>query len=251
MKRIIMNGCNGHMGRVITDIVAQDPDAEIVAGVDVVSSPFTPYPVYDDISKVVEEADVIIDFSTPKILTKLIDEAKRRGIALVLCTTGFTKEQVEEINLASKEVAIVRSANMSLGVNVLLRLVQEAAKKLYAEGFDIDIVEKHHHFKKDAPSGTALSIADAINEVLPEKLPYVFDRSDRSEPRPQGEIGISAVRGGTIVGDHEILFCGTDEVITIQHTAYSKAIFGKGAVVAAKYVSGREPGLYTMKDVIG
>ena len=155
-----------------------------------------------------------------------------------------------EIDEASKTTAIVRSANMSLGVNVLLRLVQEAAKKLAAEGFDIEIVEKHHHFKKDAPSGTALAIADAINEALPEALPYVYDRSGRSEPRPKSEIGISAVRGGTIVGEHEIMFCGTDEVITLSHMAYSKAIFGKGAVVAAKYVAGKGPGLYTMKDVI-
>ncbi|MBR5712817.1 MAG: 4-hydroxy-tetrahydrodipicolinate reductase [Lachnospiraceae bacterium] len=251
MTRIIMNGCSGHMGRVISEIVEQDANAEIVAGVDLVASPLATYPVYPSIEEVKEEADVIIDFSTPKILSKLLSETKKRGIAIVLCTTGYTKEQIEEINEAAKEMPVVRSANMSLGVNVLLKLVQEAAKKLYEEGYDIEIVEKHHHLKKDAPSGTALAIADAINEVLPEELPYVFDRSTRSERRPQGEIGISAVRGGTIVGDHEILFCGTDEVITIQHTAYSKAIFGKGAVAAAKYVAGQKPGLYTMKDVIG
>ena len=251
MTRIIMNGCNGHMGRVITEIVESDKDAQIVAGVDIVAPPMAPYPVYSSVADVKEEADVIIDFSTPKILTKLIEEAQKRNIALVLCTTGYTKEQIAEIDEASKTTAIVRSANMSLGVNVLLRLVQEAAKKLAAEGFDIEIVEKHHHFKKDAPSGTALAIADAINEALPEALPYVYDRSGRSEQRPKSEIGISAVRGGTIVGEHEIMFCGTDEVITLSHMAYSKAIFGKGAVVAAKYVAGKGPGLYTMKDVIG
>ena len=179
MTRIIMNGCNGHMGRVITEIVESDKDAQIVAGVDIVAPPMAPYPVYSSVADVKEEADVIIDFSTPKILTKLIEEAQKRNIALVLCTTGYTKEQIAEIDEASKTTAIVRSANMSLGVNVLLRLVQEAAKKLAAEGFDIEIVEKHHHFKKDAPSGTALAIADAINEALPEALPYVYDRSGR------------------------------------------------------------------------
>ncbi len=250
MTRIIMNGCSGHMGRVITEIVAEDPDAQIVAGVDLVVPKNAEYPVYSSFEDVKEEADVLIDFSTPKILTKLITEAKKRSMPLVLCTTGYTKEQVAEINEAAKELPIVRSANMSLGVNVLFRLVQEAAKKLAAEGFDIEIVEKHHRLKKDAPSGTALAIADAINEVLPKAKEYVFDRSGRSEQRPKDEIGISAVRGGTIVGDHDVIFAGTDEVITVSHMAYSKAIFGKGAVVAAKFLAGNKPGIYTMQDVI-
>ena len=251
MTRIIMNGCNGHMGRVITQLVAEDDDATIVAGVDLVAPKDPGYPVYAAFEDVKEEADVLIDFSTPKILTKLLTEAKKRSMAVVLCTTGYTKEQIAEINEAAKELPVVRSANMSLGVNVLIRLVQEAAKKLATEGFDIEIVEKHHRLKKDAPSGTALAIADAINEVLPSAREYVFDRSGRSEQRPKEEIGISAVRGGTIVGDHDIIFAGTDEVITVSHTAYSKAIFGKGAVVAAKFLAGQKPGLYTMKDVIG
>ena len=252
MTRIIMNGCNGHMGRVITELVAEDPDAQIVAGVDLVAPKDADFPVYASYGEVKEEADVLVDFSTPKILTSLIAESKRRGnMPLVLCTTGYTKEQIAEIDEASKEIAIVRSANMSLGVNVLIRLVQEAAKTLAAEGFDIEIVEKHHRLKKDAPSGTALAIADAINAALPEAKEYVFDRSQRSEQRPKNEIGLSAVRGGTIVGDHDVIFAGTDEVITISHMAYSKAIFGKGAVVAAKFLKGKSAGLYTMKDVIG
>lgn len=251
MTRIIMSGCSGHMGRVISELVMQDENAEIVAGIDLVVPEDSKYPVYPSFSEVKEDADVLIDFSTPKILSALLAEGKKRNMPLVLCTTGYTKEQVAEIEAASKELPIVRSANMSLGVNVLIRLVQEAAKTLAAEGFDIEIVEKHHRLKKDAPSGTALAIADAINAALPQAKDYVFDRSQRSEQRPRDEIGISAVRGGTIVGDHDVLFCGTDEVITISHTAYSKAIFGKGAVAAAKYLAGQKPGLYTMKDVIG
>jgi 4-hydroxy-tetrahydrodipicolinate reductase len=251
MTKIIMNGCSGHMGRVISELVEADENAVIVAGVDLVTPKDATYPVYAAYADVKEEADVLIDFSTPKILTKLLTEAKKRKMPLVLCTTGYTKEQIAEITEASKEIPIVRSANMSLGVNVLIRLVQEAAKTLAAEGFDIEIVEKHHRLKKDAPSGTALAIADAINEALPKAKEYVFDRSQRSEQRPKDEIGISAVRGGTIVGDHDVIFAGTDEVITISHTAYSKAIFGKGAVVAAKFLAGQKPGMYTMKDVIG
>ncbi|MBQ6660500.1 MAG: 4-hydroxy-tetrahydrodipicolinate reductase [Lachnospiraceae bacterium] len=251
MTRIIMSGCSGHMGRVISELVMQDENAEVVAGIDLVVPEDSKYPVYPSFSEVKEDADVLIDFSTPKILSALLAEGKKRNMPLVLCTTGYTKEQVAEIEAASKELPIVRSANMSLGVNVLIRLVQEAAKTLAAEGFDIEIVEKHHRLKKDAPSGTALAIADAINAALPQAKDYVFDRSTRSEQRPRDEIGISAVRGGTIVGDHDVLFCGTDEVITISHTAYSKAIFGKGAVAAAKYLAGQKPGLYTMKDVIG
>ena len=251
MTKIIMNGCSGHMGRVISELVEADENAVIVAGVDLVTPKDATYPVYAAYADVKEEADVLIDFSTPKILTNLLTEAKKRNMPLVLCTTGYTKEQIAEINEASQEIPIVRSANMSLGVNVLVRLVQEAAKTLAAEGFDIEIVEKHHRLKKDAPSGTALAIADAINEALPKAKEYVFDRSGRSEQRPKDEIGISAVRGGTIVGDHDVIFAGTDEVITVSHTAYSKAIFGKGAVVAAKFLVGQKPGLYTMKDVIG
>jgi len=246
-----MNGCGGHMGRVISELAEADPNAEIVAGVDIVPPKNPTYPVYGGFEDVKEEADVLIDFSSPKILSKLIAEAKKRNMPMVLCTTGYTKEQVEEISEAAKVLPIVRSANMSLGVNVLIRLVQEAAKTLASEGFDIEIVEKHHRLKKDAPSGTALAIADAINEALPKAREYVFDRSQRSEPRPAEEIGLSAVRGGTIVGDHDVLFCGTDEVITVSHTAYSKAIFGKGAVAAARFLAGQKPGLYTMKDVIG
>ncbi|MCQ2421769.1 MAG: 4-hydroxy-tetrahydrodipicolinate reductase [Lachnospiraceae bacterium] len=250
MVRIIMRGCNGHMGRVIAGLVAEDKDAEIVAGIDVTGQSDRPFPVYETLAAVKEEADVLIDFSTPKFLTELLTDAKKKDMALVLCSTGYTAEQIDEIREASAELPILRSANMSLGINVLLKLVKQATAVLAAEGFDIDIVEKHHRLKLDAPSGTALALADAIDEALPGTYEYVYDRSGRRMQRPKDEIGISAVRGGTIVGEHEIIFAGTDEVIEIKHTAYSKAIFGKGAVTAAKFLAGRAPGMYNMQDAI-
>ncbi|MBR7000919.1 MAG: 4-hydroxy-tetrahydrodipicolinate reductase [Lachnospiraceae bacterium] len=251
MTRIIMRGCNGHMGRVIADLVKEDKDAEIVAGIDLTGQSDRPFPVYESLSEVKEEADVLIDFTSPKLLTELLTDAKAKKLPLVLCSTGYAAEQIEEIREASKDLAILRSANMSLGVNVLFKLVKAAAAVLAQEGFDIDIVEKHHRLKLDAPSGTALAIADAVSEALPEPYEYVYDRSGRRMQRPKNEIGISAVRGGSIVGEHEVIFAGTDEVIEIKHTAYSKAIFGKGAVAAAKFLAGKAPGMYTMQDTVG
>lgn len=250
MIRIVLRGCNGHMGRVITEIAANDPETEIVAGIDLTGQQGTVYPVYRDLASVKEEADVLIDFSSPKELTELLADAKARRLPLVLCSTGYTPEQLEEIGAAAKEQTLFRSANMSLGISVVTRLIRSAAEVLMKEGFDAEIVEKHHRRKLDAPSGTALALADAIQEVLDEEYAYVYDRSDRREQRPVREIGISAVRGGTIVGEHEILFAGRDEVIEIKHTAYSREIFAKGAVVAAKFLAGKEPGMYSMKDVI-
>lgn len=250
MIRIVLRGCNGHMGRVITEIAANDPETEIVAGIDLTGQQGTVYPVYRDLASVKEEADVLIDFSSPKELTELLADAKARRLPLVLCSTGYTPEQLEEIGAAAKEQTLFRSANMSLGISVVTRLIRSAAEVLIKEGFDAEIVEKHHRRKLDAPSGTALALADAIQEVLDEEYAYVYDRSDRREQRPVREIGISAVRGGTIVGEHEILFAGRDEVIEIKHTAYSREIFAKGAVVAAKFLAGKEPGMYSMKDVI-
>ncbi len=250
MVRAIMRGCNGHMGRVIVGLSKDDAELEIVAGIDLTGQQDNAFPVFESLEACTVAADVLIDFTSPKLLTELLDEAKKRKLPLVLCSTGYAKEQVEEICEASKEVAILRSANMSLGVNVLLDLVKRAAEVLATEGFDIDVVEKHHRLKLDAPSGTALAIADAMNEALSEPYEYVYDRSTRREQRPKKEIGISAVRGGTIVGEHEIVFAGTDEVIEIKHTAYSKAIFGKGAISAARFLAGKAPGMYSMKDVI-
>lgn len=250
MTRIIMCGCNGKMGQVISQLVKEDDAVQIVAGIDISGKQLADYPVYEHITECMVEADVLIDFSSPVVLDELLAEGIKRNLPMVLCSTGYNEEQVAKITEASKQVAILRSANMSLGVNLLLRLVQEAAKVLAKADFDIELVEKHHNQKVDAPSGTALALADAINEALDNEYSYQYDRSKERVKREKKEIGISAVRGGTIVGEHEVIFAGTDEVIEFKHTAYSKAIFGKGAVSAAKYLQGKPAGLYSMKDCI-
>ena len=251
MVKIIMHGCNGHMGQVISGIVEKDPDAEIVAGIDIADQGKNSYPVFTDIDACQVEADAIIDFSSAKATDKLLEYSAARQIPVVLCSTGLSQEQLAKVEETSRKVAVLKSANMSLGINTLLKLVQDAAKVLAAAGFDMEIVEKHHRLKLDAPSGTALALADSINEAMDNKYYYVYDRSQKREKRDDKEIGISAVRGGTIVGEHEIIFAGQDEVIEFKHTAYSKAIFGKGAVEAAKFLAGKPAGRYDMSDVIG
>ena len=251
MVKIIMHGCNGHMGQVISGIVEKDPDAEIVAGIDIADQGKNSYPVFTDIDTFQVEADAIIDFSSAKATDKLLEYSAARQIPVVLCSTGLSEEQLAKVEETSKKVAVLKSANMSLGINTLLKLVQDAAKVLATAGFDMEIVEKHHRLKVDAPSGTALALADSINEAMDNKYHYVYDRSQKREKRDDKEIGISAVRGGTIVGEHEIIFAGQDEVIEFKHTAYSKAIFGKGAVEAAKFLAGKPAGRYDMSDVIG
>ena len=251
MVKIIMHGCNGHMGQVISGIVEKDPDAEIVAGIDIADQGKNSYPVFTDIDACQTEADAIIDFSSAKATDKLLEYSAARQIPVVLCSTGLSEEQLAKVEETSKKVAVLKSANMSLGINTLLKLVQDAARVLAAAGFDMEIVEKHHRLKLDAPSGTALALADSINEAMDNKYHYVYDRSQKREKRDDKEIGISAVRGGTIVGEHEVIFAGQDEVIEFKHTAYSKAIFGKGAVEAAKFIAGKPAGRYDMSDVIG
>lgn len=250
MVKIIMHGCNGHMGQVITGLVEKDADAQIVAGIDVNDSITNSYPVFTDIESCDVSADVMIDFSSYKATDGVLGYCAKRKLPLVLCTTGLTQEQLAYMKECAKETAILRSANMSLGVNTLLKLVQDAAKVLAAAGFDMEIVEKHHRLKCDAPSGTAIALADSLNEAMGNRYHYVYDRSQVHQPREDLEIGISAVRGGTIVGDHDVIFAGPDEVVTFSHRAYSKAVFGKGAVEAAKYLAGKAPGLYDMQDVI-
>lgn len=250
MTRIIMHGCNGHMGQVITDLVANDDNAKIVAGIDIVDNKDNGYPVFTDIFACDVEADVIIDFAAAVAVDNLLKYSKDKNIPVVLCTTGLTDEQLKSVQDTSKDVAILKSANMSLGINTLLKLLKDAAKVFGPAGYDIEIVEQHHRLKKDAPSGTALALADSVNEALDNEYEYVYDRSARSQQRPDKEIGISAVRGGTIVGVHDVIFAGTDEVITFNHTAYSKSVFAKGAIEAAKFLAGKPSGMYDMADVI-
>ena len=251
MTKIIMHGCNGKMGQVITDICNHDPECEIVAGIDISDHIKTnPYPVFKSVNECNVKADVVIDFSTATCVDALLDWCKEKHLPLVLCTTALSDETVNKVMLYSKEVAILRSANMSVGINMLLKELKNVASLLAPSGFDIEIVEKHHNQKIDAPSGTALALADSINESLNNEYHYVYDRTVKREKRDQKEIGISAVRGGSIVGEHEVIFAGRDEVITITHTAYSKAIFANGAVQAAKYLAGKPEGLYDMSKVI-
>ncbi len=250
MTRIIMHGCNGHMGQVITDLVANDDNAKIVAGIDIVDNKDNGYPVFTDIFACDVEADVIIDFAAAVAVDNLLKYSKDKNIPVVLCTTGLTDEQLQAVKDTSKDVAILKSANMSLGINTLLKLLKDAAKVFGPAGYDIEIVEQHHRLKKDAPSGTALALADSVNEALDNEYEYVYDRSSRMQQRPDKEIGISAVRGGTIVGVHDVIFAGTDEVITFNHTAYSKSVFAKGAIEAAKFLAGKPSGMYDMADVI-
>lgn len=251
MVRMIMHGCNGRMGQMITNIVANDPDIEIVAGVDIFTEKKNDYPVYATLGEVTEAADVVIDFGNAKATEGLIAACIDKKLPLVLCTTGLSEEQLKLVSDASKSIPMFKSANMSLGINLLQKILRDNAAVLAEAGFDIEIVEKHHKMKLDAPSGTALALADSVNEGLKDNKDYVFDRSTRRMARPDTEIGISAVRGGTIVGEHDVIFAGEDEVVTFSHTAYSRAVFAKGAVEAAKFVAGKPCGMYNMSDVIG
>lgn len=250
MTNIIMNGCNGRMGRMITDIANKDTDVQIVAGIDAYDKVANDYPVFTNIFDCNVDADVIIDFSTASAIDDLLKYAVEKKIPVVLCTTGLTSEQLDNVQKASEKVAILKSANMSLGINTLMKILKVATEVLANRGYDIEIVEKHHNQKLDAPSGTALALADYINQVLNNEYDYTYDRSSRREKRPEKEIGISAVRGGTIVGEHEVIYAGIDEVIEIKHTAYSRAVFAKGAVDAAKYLASKETGMYNMADVL-
>lgn len=250
MVKVIMHGCNGKMGQVITKIAAEDEGLEIVAGIDKYTGIANTYPVFADICDCDVEADVVIDFSNASAVEGLLDYCVEKQVPVVLCTTGLSEEQLKKVEEASEKVAVLKSANMSLGVNLLLKLLKDATKVLSPAGFDIEIVEKHHNQKVDAPSGTALALADSINEELNNEYNYKFDRSAERKKRDKKEIGVVAVRGGTIVGEHEVIYAGNDEVIEFKHTAYSKAVFAKGAVEAARFLAGKGAGRYDMSDVI-
>lgn len=250
MTKVILHGCNGKMGQVVSSLCNEEDGMEIVAGIDVSSHRKNGYPVFSSIEDCDTPADVIIDFASAKAVDGLLSYSIRRKLPLVLCSTGLTGEQEAAVKEAAKETAVLKSANMSLGINMLLDLLKQAARILAPAGFDMEIVEKHHNQKIDAPSGTALALADALNGALDDTYSYQYDRTKERKKREKQEIGIQAVRGGNIVGEHEVIFAGTDEVITFQHTAYSKGVFAKGAIEAAKFLKGKPAGFYDMSDVI-
>lgn len=250
MVKMMMHGCNGKMGQVISAICQEDSEIQIVAGIDPYDGIKNPYPVFSNIKECKVDADVVVDFAAAQAVDSLLEYCLANQLPVVLCTTGLSQEQLAKVEEASQKIPVLKSANMSLGINVLMDLLQAAAKILAPAGFDMEIVEKHHNQKVDAPSGTALALADSINEALGNSYQYKYDRTRERKKREKNEIGIQAVRGGSIVGDHEVIFAGLDEVIEIKHTAYSKGIFAKGAVEAAKFLAGKPVGKYDMKDVI-
>lgn len=246
---IIINGINGAMGQTIIKTLSQFKEINVVAGIDKMSNNEYPFPVYSDISLCDTKADAIIDFSRPEALDGLLTYAKETSTPLLVATTGLSDAQIEKIKSASKNVAIFFSANMSLGVNLQMNLIAKAASLLYPD-FEIEIIEKHHNKKVDAPSGTAYALADSINNALGGKLKYIFGRHGRTQKREANELGIHAIRGGTIVGEHSVMFIGRDEVIEINHIATSKQVFAIGAIRAALFLNGKEPGLYSMQDLV-
>ena len=237
------------MGKVICDLVNKDADAEIVAGIDIAGAN-APFPVFTDIQDCNVEADAIIDFTTASAVPAVIDYAVEKNIPAVICTTGLSDETMDMLKKASERVAMFKSANMSLGINLIATILKKYSDVLYQAGFDVEIVERHHNQKIDAPSGTAIAMEDSINEDMDHNYHYVYERSQVRQKRDPKEIGISAVRGGTIVGQHDVIFGGMDEVVEFHHTAYSKSIFAKGALEAAKYLAGKPAGMYDMSDVV-
>lgn len=244
-----MNGCNGHMGKTVCNLVSKESGCEIVAGIDIVESNAT-FPVYTNVNDCDMPADVIIDFSTANAVPAILDYAVSKKIPIVICTTGLSEETLKMVEEASKIIPVFRSANMSVGINLIASLLKKAVKMLDDANFDIEIVEKHHNQKIDAPSGTALLLADSMNETMENKYEYIYDRSSVRKKRDKKELGIHAVRGGTIVGEHSVIFAGKDEVIEFKHSAMSKEIFAVGAVKAAKFIAGKPSGKYDMQDVM-
>lgn len=250
MLKIALSGCNGRMGRVISDIVANKKDMEIVAGFDINTEKHAGFPVYADPFEFQGACDVIIDFSNASSTEHLLAYCEQHNTPIVICTTGHSPEQLQNIRTASAKFPIFRSGNMSIGINLMMELLRKSASVL-GDNFDVEIIEKHHNQKLDAPSGTARMLADAVADALPYDAEYVYDRHERRAKRPAHEIGISAIRGGTIVGEHSVLFCGRDEIIEIKHTALSREVFAVGAVDAAAFMANcKQPSIYDMSDVI-
>lgn len=249
MTGIILNGCNGRMGRVICDIVAGTNDCEIAAGIDIMESNNT-FPTFTDINDCNVDADVIIDFSNAKCVDGVINYAVKKKLPVVICTTGLSDETLKLMDKAAAVIPVFRSANMSIGINLICSILKRYAPVLDEAGFDIEILEKHHNLKLDAPSGTAIMLADSINSSMENKFEYVYDRSNVRKQRDKKEIGISAMRGGTIVGEHSVMFAGRNEVIEFNHSAQSKEVFAVGAVKAARFIKNKPAGHYDMQDVM-
>lgn len=250
MLKMIISGCNGYMGRTVASIAAGDADIEVVAGFDVNAVKLSTYPVYADPMEYGGISDVIIDFSNPAALESLLRYAVAKKVPVVLCTTGYTEVQMDMIRETSRKIPVFKSGNMSIGINLLIDLIKRAVSFL-GDGFDVEIVERHHRRKVDAPSGTALMLADAAKDALPYDAEYIYERQSVRQPRGNREIGISAVRGGSIVGEHEVIFAGLDEVIELKHTAQSRDVFAAGAVKAAKFLAGiKNAGMYDMQDLL-
>lgn len=250
MTKIIISGCNGRMGRAVSEMCAAKNEARVVAGFDINAVKLSDYPVYADPMEFLGDADVLIDFSSSDSIENLLHYCVSKKLPCILCTTGYNDNQLQLINNSAKKIPLFRSGNMSLGVNLLTGLVKKAAAVLGAD-FDVEIVERHHRLKLDSPSGTALMLADAAASALPYDAEYVYDRHAVRQKRGDREIGISAVRGGTIVGEHDVIFAGTDEVLELKHIAHSRNVFASGAVAAAIFLAKvTEARLYDMNDVL-
>ncbi len=249
MINILISGIFGHMGRTVFEIVSEDEQTQCVCGVDLKKGELCGVPVYADFADVKEKTDVVIDFSSASNLDNILAFAKKTGAAVILAATGYTSVQLAQIDAAAKEIPLFKTANLSVGINLLQKLVRQTAAFL-GENFDIEIIERHHNLKKDAPSGTALMLAESANEAFADSKKFIYGREGMVGARQKQEIGIHAVRGGTIVGEHEVMFAGDDEIITLSHSARSKRVFAAGAVRAAKFMCGKPAGKYDMQDVL-
>ena len=249
MVKIFLNGCCGRMGKAIANLCYNNPDYKIVAGGDIIENKNYDFPVYTSLSECTEDFDVIIDFSNAKAVPTILEFALSRKKPFICCTTALSDDTVSAILSASEKIAVFKSANMSLGINMMVELCKQATRILYPE-FDIEIVEAHHNRKLDAPSGTAMMIASAIDQEISDNVEYVYDRHSVNKARSKNEIGISSIRGGNIVGEHSAMFISDDEILTISHSAQTRDVFAKGALTAAKFMAGKEKGYFTMSDVI-
>lgn len=249
MVKIFLHGCCGRMGKAIAALCENNPDYKIVAGGDIIENNNYSFPVYTSLNECTEDFDVIIDFSNATAVPTVLEFAKSRKKPFICCTTALSDQTVADILNASEEIAIFKSANMSVGINLMIELAKQATKILYPD-FDIEIVEAHHNRKLDAPSGTAMMIANAIDQEIPEQTEFVYDRHSVNKARSKQEIGISSIRGGNIVGDHDVMFISDEEIVTISHRAQTRDVFAKGALRAASFMCGKERGYFTMSDII-